>query len=280
MCRRTISVRKEEEVSITRQCELLGVPKSSYYHKPLKNPRLEDELLMQLIDRIHMEEPTFGARRIRDALGELDHQVARSRVKRLMGEMGIEAMYPKPRLSNPGKGHKIYPYLLRNLEIERSNQVWCTDITYIPLGDSHVYLTAVMDWSGRYVISWRLSNTLDKAFCIECLEEALSKEGAPEIFNTDQGSQFTSERFTGVLKSHGIKISMDGKGRALDNVMIERLWRTVKYDDIYIRGYETMMELYRGLDAFFKKYNARRHQTLGMSPEQKYRDGLVQQEAA
>ena len=197
-----------------------------------------------------------------------------------MRQMGIESIYPKPRLSTPGKGHKTYPYLLRNLEIDRSNQVWSTHITYIPLGDSHVYLTAVMDWSSRYFISWRHSNSLDKASCIECLEDALQKEDKPEIFNTDQGSQFTSAAFTNVLKSNDIKISMDGKGRALDNVMIERLWRTVKYDDIYIRGYETMAELYRGLDAFFRKYNARKHQSLGMNPAQKYREGLALQTAA
>jgi len=267
-------------MSISKQCHLLGVPRSSYYQKPAGRPRLGDALLMQCIDRIYLEEPTYGSRRMCDELEKLGYSPSRDRVRRLMRQMGIEPIYPKPRLSTPGKGHKIYPYLLRNLEIERSNQVWCTDITYIPLGDSHVYLTAVMDWSSRYVISWRLSNSLDKAFCIECLKDALQKECKPEIFNTDQGSQFTSKAFTNVLKSNNIQISMDGKGRALDNVMIERLWRTVKYVDIYIRGYETMMELYRGLDAFFGKYNARKHQTLGMSPEQKYREGLSLQDAA
>ena len=230
--------------------------------------------------RIYMDEPTYGSRRICDELEKLGYSPSRDRVRRLMRLMGIEPIYPKPRLSTPGKGHKTYPYLLRKLEIERSNHVWSTDITYIPLGDTHVYLMAVIDWSSRYVISWRLSNSMDKSFCIECLEDALHKEEAPEIFNTDQGSQFTSEAFTDVLKAHDVKISMDGKGRALDNVMIERLWRTVKYDDIYIRGYETMMELYRGLEAFFTKYNARKHQTLGMSPEQKYREGLRFKNAA
>ena len=241
-------------MSIAKQCQLLGVPRSSYYHKPGVNPRLGDELLMQAMDRIYMEEPTYGSRRICDELEKLGYSPSRDRVRRLMR--------------------------LRNLEIERSNHVWSTDITYIPLGDTHVYLTAVIDWSSRYVISWRLSNSMDKSFCIECLEDALQKEGKPEIFNTDQGSQFTSEAFTKVLKTHEVKISMDGKGRALDNVIIERLWRTVKYDDIYIRGYETMMELYRGLEAFFTKYNARKHQTLGMSPEQKYREGLRLKNAA
>lgn len=267
-------------MGIKKQCELLAVPRSSYYHKPKRTGSLLDEMLMQAIDRIYMEEPTYGSRRIRDELKKLGYKVGRKRVQRLMRTMGIEPIYPKPRLSIPGKGHKKYPYLLRNLEINRSNQVWCTDITYIPLGDGHVYLTAVMDWSSRYVISWKLSNSMDEAFCVECLEEALEAEGVPEIFNSDQGSQFTGEAFTGVLKAHEVKISMDGKGRALDNVMIERLWRTVKYDDIYIRGYETMSELYQGLSAFFRKYNSRRHQSLGMSPEQKYRSGFQMEDAA
>lgn len=267
-------------MSIQKQCKLLGVPRSSYYHKPKRQVSLLDELLMQAMDRIYMDEPTYGSRRIRDELAKLGYRVSRKRVRRLMRTMGIEPIYPKPRLSVPGKGHKKYPYLLRNLEIDRSNQVWCTDITYIPLGDSHVYLTAVMDWSSRYVISWKLSNSMDEAFCVECLEEALQAEGTPEIFNTDQGSQFTGDAFTGVLKKHEIKISMDGKGRALDNVMIERLWRTVKYDDIYIRGYETMAELYQGLSAFFGKYNSRKHQTLGMSPHDKYRGGFEMKDAA
>jgi putative transposase len=268
-------------MSITRQCDLLCVPRSSYYHRCQKRPEsLEDELLMQAIDRIYMEEPTYGTRRMVDELELLGYSVGRDRVRRLMRAMGIEPIYPKPRLSAPGKGHKIYPYLLRELDIKRSNQVWCTDITYIPLGDSHVYLTAVMDWSSRYVISWRLSNSMEESFCVECLQEALDKEGAPEIFNTDQGSQFTGEAFTSALKAHDIKISMDGKGRALDNRMIERLWRTVKYDDIYIKGYETMPELYQGLSAFFAKYNTRKHQGLGMSPLATYRTGMNQKKAA
>lgn len=273
-------VDRDSSISMSRQFKLLEVPKSSYYHKPKEKEGSDDEQIMQEMDRIYMEEPTYGSRRIRNELKESGHRVGRQRVRRLMGEMGIEPIYPKPRLSTPGKGHKKYPYLLRNLEIERSNQVWCTDITYIPLGNSHVYLTAVMDWSSRYVISWRLSNSMDESFCVDCLQEALKAEEAPEIFNTDQGSQFTGNAFTGVLKDHEIKISMDGKGRALDNVMIERLWRTVKYDDIYIRGYETMSALREGLLRFFKKYNSREHQSLGMSPEQKYRSGLEEEEEA
>lgn len=267
-------------MSITKQCLLLGVPRSSYYHRPIAVCDRRDEFLMQAIDRIYLEEPTFGSRRMVDALEELGYKVGRDRVRRLMREMGIRAIYPEPRLSVPGKGHTIYPYLLRGMRIERSNHVWCTDITYIPLGNTHVYLSAVMDWSSRYVISWRLSNSLDAAFCVECLEEALEWESVPEIFNTDQGSQFTGEAFTGVLKDHGIRISMDGRGRALDNRMIERLWRSVKYDDIYIKGYETMNELYHGLSAFFAKYNNRKHQTLGMNPLEYYRKNQTLKNAA
>jgi len=268
-------------MSLNRQCVLLGVPRSSYYHR--MQPRqdsLEDELLMQTIDRIYLDEPTYGSRRMVDELAKLGYQVGRDRVRRLMRQMGIEPIYPKPRLSAPGEGHKIYPYLLRKLEITRSNHVWCSDFTYIPLGDSHVYLTAVMDWSSRYVISWKLSNSMDESFCVDCLEEALEREGLPEIFNTDQGSQYTGEAFTSTLRDAKIQISMDGKGRALDNRMIERLWRTVKYDDIYIKGYQSMPELYCGLVEFIKKYNDRKHQGLGMSPEQKYRQGLSLENAA
>ena len=267
-------------MSIVQKCGLLGVPRSSYYHRCERKAGGEDELLMQAIDRIYTDEPTYGSRRMVIELGKLGYAVGRDRVRGLMRRMGIEPIYPKPRLSAPGKGHKIYPYLLRNVDIERSNHVWCTDITYIPLGSGHVYLTAVMDWSSRYVISWRLSNSMDEAFCVECLQEALLREEQPEIFNTDQGSQFTGKAFTGVLKGHKIRISMDGRGRALDNVMIERFWRTIKYDDIYIRGYETMDELRRGIAAFIEKYNGRMHQTLGMSPQRKYRRRVEEKEAA
>ena len=280
LSRRTSFVEPDHKMSINKQCKLLGVPRSSYYHKSKRKVSLEDELIMQSIDRIYLEEPTYGSRRMLDELQLLGYKLGRDRVRRLMRIMGIEPIYPKPRLSTPAKGHKKYPYLLRGLDIERSNHVWSTDITYIPLGDGHVYLTAVIDWSSRYVISWKLSNSLDTSFCIECLEDALEAEGLPEIFNTDQGCQYTSDAFTEVLKGHDIRISVDGKGRALDNVMIERLWRTIKYDDIYIRAYETMSELYQGLSAFFRKYNARKHQTLGMSPEQKYREGFTMKKAA
>jgi putative transposase len=202
-------------MTIKKQCELLTVPRSSYYHRPKSKVCLLGEMLMQAMDRIYMEEPTYGSRRIRDELFKLGYKAGRKRMRRLMRVMGIEPIYPKPRLSIPGKGHKKYPYLLRNLDIECSNQVWCTYITYIPLGDSHVYLTAVMDWSSRHVISWKLSNSMDEAFCVECLEQALQTDGIPEIFNTDQGSQFTGEAFTGVLKAHKIKISRTAKDAPL-----------------------------------------------------------------
>lgn len=267
-------------MSIVRKCELLGVPRSSYYHRCERKWDGGDEILMQAMDRIYTEEPTYGSRRILDELHKHGYEVGRDRVRRLMRQMGIEPIYPKPRLSTPGKGHTIYPYLLRGLEIDRPNQVWSADITYIPLGAGHVYLTAVLDWSSRYVVSWKLSNTLDEAFCVECLEEALEAEGAPEIVNTDQGSQFTGKAFTGALKAKEIRISMDGRGRALDNVVVERFWRTIKYDDIYIRGYETMGELRCGIAAFVEKYNRRKHQSLGMSPEEKYRGGFERKEAA
>jgi putative transposase len=233
--------------------------------------KAEDELLMREMDKIYLEEPTYGSRRLVDQLKLLGHDVGRDRVRRLMREMGIEAIYSKPRLSQPGKGHKIYPYLLRNLEVEEPGHVWCSDITYIPLLSGHVYLTVVMDWASRYVISWRLSNSLDESFCVECLDEALLKEPPPEIFNTDQGSQYTGTAFTDRLKAAGVRISMDGRGRALDNRMVERLWRTVKYDDVHIRAYETMGQLREGLERFFRKYNNRPHQGLGgISPLEAY----------
>jgi putative transposase len=267
-------------MSIVKKCALLGIARSGYYHRGGRGRDAEEEMLMRAIDRIYTGEPTYGSRRMRDELRKLGHKPGRGRVRRLMRGMGIEPIYPKPRLSVRGKGHRIYPYLLRGLKIERSNHVWCADITYIPLGAGHVYLTAVMDWSSRFVIAWKLSNSLDEAFCLECLQEALAAEGTPEIFNTDQGSQFTGKAFTGVLKAGGIRISMDGRGRALDNVVIERFWRTLKYDDVYIRGYERMDELRRGIAAFIEKYNRRNHQGLGMSPEEKYRGGFQQKEEA
>ncbi len=270
-------------MSTVRQCKLLEISRSTFNYRSSKGPekKLEDEKIMQVIDRIYTDEPTFGSRRIRCALRDLGYNVCRQMVRRLMREMGIYAIYPKPRLSVSNQGHKKYPYLLRELKIERPNQVWCCDITYIPMGKSHVYLTAIMDWHSRYVISWRLSNTLDVSFCIEALEEAFGLEGVPEIFNTDQGCQFTSDSFTEKLLERKIKISMDGRGRALDNRMIERLWRSVKYDDVYLRCYENMTELRSGLTKYFNKYNIRAHQGLEeCSPESVYRKNRGQPQAA
>ena len=256
-------------MSIKKQCKLLEVPRSSYY-RPSADPKRTDETLMRAIDRIATEEPTFGVKRMVDALETRGFGDRHHRVRRIMREMGLEPIYPKPRLSQAAKGHKVYPYLLRKLAINRSDQVWCADITYIPMEGTHVYLCAVMDWYSRRIISWRLSNTLDADFCIKALEEAIALEGCPEIFNTDQGCQFTCQQWLDVLRKHQIKISMDGKGRALDNRMIERFWRSLKYDDIYIYAYETMPQLRQGLQCFIGKYNRRNHQGIDMSPEDCY----------
>jgi putative transposase len=218
--------------------------------------------LMKRIDELYMAHPFYGSRNMTVVLKREGHRVNRKRIQRLMRLMGIQAIYPKPRLSIGGKDHKIYPYLLKNLTIDRVDQVWCADITYIRLAHGFVYLVAIMDWYSRRVLSWRLSNTLDTEFCLEALEEAL-EHGKPEIFNTDQGCQFTSESFTGRLKKAGIQISMDGRGRVFDNILIERLWRTLKYQDIYIKDYKTVMELSVGLDAYFQFYNNEKpHQSL------------------
>lgn len=216
---------------------------------------------MKLIDRIYLEIPFYGSRKIADRLRKMGHRVNRKRVQRLMGLMGIRAIYRKPKTSKPGKGHKVYPYLLKGLEINRPNQVWAADITYIPMAKGFLYLVAIIDWYSRYVLSWRLSNTLDTDFCREALEEALRK-GKPEIFNTDQGSQFTSEEFTGILKKHNIQISMDGKGSYNDNLFIERLWRTVKYEEVYLKAYQDGREARISLGHYFRFYNTERsHQS-------------------
>jgi len=216
---------------------------------------------MKLIDRQHLDIPFYGARKIVDCLKRQGHIVNRKRVRRLMGVMGIRAIYRRPRTSKPGKGHKIYPYLLGGLKITRPNQVWAADITYIPMARGFLYLVAIIDWYSRYVLSWRLSNTLDADFCVEALEEALRK-GKPEIFNTDQGSQFTGEEFTGLLEERGIKISMDGKGSYNDNLFIERLWWSVKYEEVYLKAYQDGREARQSLTDYFRFYNNDRpHQT-------------------
>lgn len=255
-------VKRTEPLPITRQCELLDLPRSTFYHvsQPVSPVELD---LMKRIDHCHMKYPFYGSRRIRDWLADEGHLVNRKCVQRLMCTMGIVAVYPKRNLSLANQAHKVYPYLLRNLEIVRPNQVWATDITYIPMAKGFVYLVAVMDWHSRRVLAWRLSNTLDVHFCVEALEEAIQHYGTPEIFNTDQGSQFTSEEFTGLLKKHGIKISMDGKGRWLDNVFVERLWRSVKYEEVYLKAYDSVADARQSLEKYFTFYNQkRRHQSL------------------
>jgi putative transposase len=249
------------DLSVRRQCELLGLSRSSLYYEPA-GVSAEDLRLMRRIDEQYTACPFYGGRRMTAWLIEQGEEVNRKRVQRLMRVMGLEAIYPKPRLSLAGRGHKVYPYLLRGVKVERPDQVWSADITYVPMTSGFMYLAAVIDWFSRYVMAWRLSNTLDGSFCLEMVEEAL-RVGRPEVFNTDQGVQFTAEAFTGRLESAGVAVSMDGRGRALDNVFVERLWRSVKYEDIYIRGYEAVPELHRGLGRYFGFYNDERlHQSL------------------
>jgi putative transposase len=260
-------------LSIGRQCELLGLARSSFYYEPaVETPA--NLALMRLIDRQYTDCPFYGSRRMTAWLQGGGHEVNRKRVQRLMRLMGLEAVYPKPKLSAAGQGHKVFPYLLRDVTIQRVDQVWSTDITYVPLASGFMYLAAVIDWYSRYVIAWRLSNTLDGSFCLELLDEALA-QGRPEVFNTDQGVQFTAEGFTSRLEAAGVKVSMDGKGRCLDNVFVERLWRTVKYEDIYLRGYESVPELTQGLGRYFPFYNEERlHQALDyQTPAAVYRGG-------
>ena len=253
--------RDDARLSVSQQCELLGLSRSSYYYEPATETA-ENLALMARIDEEYTAHPFYGSRRMATWLRSQGHEVNRKRVQRLMRLMGLEAVYPKPKLSMRGAGHKVYPYLLRGVSIERVNQVWSTDITYIPLPKGFLYLAAVLDWHSRYVLSWRLSNTLDVEFCIEALEEAL-QVGCPEVFNSDQGVQFTSAAFTSRLESAGAKVSMDGKGRCLDNVFVERLWRTVKYEEVYLWRHETVPALQAGLTRYFSFYNReRRHQSL------------------
>jgi putative transposase len=259
------------QLSICRQCDLLGLARASYYYEAATESQ-ENLKLMRLIDEQYTAQPVYGSRRMTVWLQGQGHLVNRKRVQRLMRLMGLEAIYPKPKLSLAGQGHKVFPYLLRDVAIERVDQVWSTDITYVPLVSGFMYLAAVIDWYSRYVIAWRLSNTLDGSFCLEMLDEALAL-GRPEVFNTDQGVQFTAEAFTSRLQAAGVKVSMDGKGRCLDNVFVERLWRTVKYEDIYLKRYEVVPQLLAGLKGYFPFYNEERpHQSLGyQTPAAVYR---------
>jgi len=245
-----------------RQCELLGVSRSSVYYEPVPANE-EDLVLMELLDRQYLETPFYGTRRMAEALRRAGHPVDRKRVRRLMRVMGLEAIYPRRRTSEKAKGHKVYPYLLRGLAVTRPNHAWATDITYIPMVRGFLYLVAILDWASRYVLSWRLSNTLDADFCVDALELAL-RAGRPEIFNSDQGCQFTSEAFTSVLLGAGVQISMDGRGRCLDNVFAERLWRSLKYEEVYLKAYSTVAEARAGIGSYLRFFNEDRpHQGLG-----------------
>jgi len=248
---------------VRRQCLLLGVTRSSLYYTPVGDSA-EDLELMRRIDQLHLEKPFYGSRKITVALRQEGRLVNRKRVQRLMQKMGIEGMAPKPNTSTPAPEHVKYPYLLRNRKIETVNQVWAADITYIPMAAGFGYLVAIIDWFSRRVLAWRLSNTLDTRFCLEALEDALGRFEAPQIFNTDQGCQFTASEFTSALQQRNIQISMDGKGRWLDNVFVERLWRSVKYEEVYLHAYDDLTEARRGIGAYFCFFNDERpHQALG-----------------
>ena len=260
--RRAMIDREEPNLSLVRQCALLGISRSSLYYLPTE-AGAEDLELMTLIDQPYLKTPFYGSRRMTVWLRNHGHQVNRKRVRRLMQLIGLEAIYRRPNTSKPNPGHKVYPYLLRGLEINRVNQVWATDITYIPMARGFLYLVAIMDWHSRYVLAWRLSNTLEVDFCVAALEEALSK-GRPQIFNTDQGSQFTSEAFTSMLLAQGVQVSMDGRGRCMDNVFVERLWRSIKYEEVYLKAYQNGTEARKGIGAYLAFYNQERpHQALG-----------------
>jgi len=259
--KRKIIEPQHREISIRRQCELLKLNRSNIYYEAVKVSE-ETLRIMGRIDELFTESPFYGSRRIREGLEREGFIIGRERVQTLMQQMGLRAIYPRMNLSKKQPDHKIYPYLLTDIEIRYPNQVWSTDITYIRLKEGFLYLVAILDWYSRYVLSWRLSNSLDVHFCVEALEDAL-KKGCPGIFNSDQGSQFTSNDFTGILLSKGIAISMDGRGRVFDNIFTERLWRSVKYEEVYIKGYQAYKDAREGLDGYFSFYNNRRyHQSL------------------
>lgn len=254
-----------KQLSLRRQCQLLGLNRSSWYYQPAPESP-ENLALMRLIDEQYLKVPHYGSRRMTAWLQSQGYEVNRKRVQRLMRTMGLAAIYPHPKPRGHGLEHRIYPYLLRDLVVERPNQVWSTDITYVPMARGFMYLVAILDWYSRYVVAWQLSNTLDTDFCLVALDRALG-QATPQIFNTDQGIQFTSRAFTERLEHAGVAISMDGRGRALDNVFVERLWRSVKYEDIYLNDYDSVLALEQGLDRYFRFYNEERlHQSLDYQP--------------
>jgi putative transposase len=266
---------RDHKLPISRQAKLLDTSRGTVYYQPKPiSPR--DQRLMNRIDRLHLELPFAGARMLRDLLRQEDHKVGRSKITRLMRLMGIEALYRKPKTTKRHPGHKVYPYLLRNLAVTRPNQAWAMDITYIPMARGFIYLAAVVDWFSRRVLSRKVSTTMDAHFCLEAVEEAMERHSKPEIMNTDQGSQFTSMAFTGLLKDNDIKISMDGKGAWRDNVFVERLWRSVKYEEVYLHAYDTASAAKTGLDRYFRFYNNRRpHSSLDrQTPDQFYFESL------
>jgi putative transposase len=264
------------DVSVVRQCELLDINRSSVYYNPADPSEYELEL-MGLLDKQYLRTPFYGSRKMAAWLRSQGYSVNRKRVQRLMRRMGIEAIYRRPRTTRSDSGHKVYPYLLRNLQIDKVNQVWATDITYIPTAHGFIYLVCIMDWHSRYVLSWRLSNTLETDFCVDALEEALRCE-APGIFNTDQGRQFTSEAFTSVLLNRGVQISMDSVGAYMDNIFIERLWQSVKYEEVYLKAYDSVAEARAGIGAYLRFYNNERlHEALGyQTPAQVFEIGRTQ----
>jgi putative transposase len=255
--RRSLIEPRHPQVTVQRQCDLLGLPRSTHYYQPATESD-ENLEVMRWLDEQYLETPYYGSRRMAKALQAEGYDVNRKRVQRLMGLLGLAGLVPKRNLSQRHPGHRIFPYLLRNVEITHPDQVWSTDITYVPLRGGFVYLTAVIDWYSRYVLSWQLSNRLEGSFCLEALDAAL-QHAQPKIFNTDQGTQFTCAAFTNRLLSRAVAVSMDGRGRALDNVFIERLWRSVKYEDIYLKDYATVDEVNDGLASYFQKYNHERH---------------------
>ena len=279
--RRSFVEADRKDLSIGRQCELLSLSRSSFYYQPV-GESAENLALMRLIDAQFLETPWYGSRQMVRHLRRDGHEVGRKRVRRLMALMGLAPIYQRPRTTLPHPEHRIYPYLLRDLVVSQPNQVWCADITHIPMRRGFLYLVAVMDWATRKVLSWRVSNTMDVAFCVEALNEALARFGRPAIFNTDQGSQFTASDFTDVLVAANVRISMDGRGRWMDNVFIERLWRSLKYECVYLHAFETGSELRAGLSGWIGYYNSRRpHSTLaGQTPDDAYSVAGMERRAA
>jgi putative transposase len=272
---------RKHQLSLTQQATLLGISRGSVYYEPVA-VSTEDLALMRRIDELHLEFPFAGARMLRGFLAAEGSKVGRRHVTTLMRRMEIETIYRRPNTSKPAPGHRIYPYLLRGLAIDRPNQVWAIDITYIPMARGFVYLAAVMDWFTRRILAWRLSNTMEASFCVDAVEEALARYGPPQIFNTDQGSQFTGTQFTGMLSANGIAISMDGKGAWRDNVFVERFWRTIKYEEVYLHAYDSVGEARQSIGRYLAFYNARRpHMALdGRTPDQAYFDPLPLRTAA